>query len=542
MPRLGALALSGALVLALLGASPVAARQPDGATPLTITLSTHDSGPSLEKVKPSDRAEARRDLPLKPSGSGSAKPARSGSSDGSIQTSAPLPSVAVPGLSFDGAGVGITPTYSPCCAPPDTNAAVSPTQIVQWVNLDLAVFDKATGLLAAGYPKPGNSLWSGFTAGNCATNNDGDPIILYDQLAQRWLATQFSVTGGPPYYQCIAVSTGSDFTTTTWNRYAYSFASDFPDYPKAGVWPNAYFMAFNLFANGSSFAGAAACAFDRSQMLAGLLPRAAPCYRTGTSYSGLLPSTLDGATGAAGSTAAPPAGAPNTFVGLGAGSSLNRWNFAVDFTPSTPTSSFTGPAAISVPAYSEACGGGACIPQAGTRNQLDSLADRLMYRLAYRNFGAYESLVVTDSVKGSGTAAPRWYELRDTSPGSGAFNFYQGSSYAPDSTYRWMGSAAMDKLGNIALAYSASSSVLNPGIRYTGRLATDSSGTMRAEAVALAGTGSQTGNLHRWGDYSSMSLDPSDDCTFWYTTEYLKATGSFNWSTRLVSFKLGTCS
>jgi hypothetical protein len=184
--------------------------------------------------------------------------------------------------------------------------------------------------------------------------------------------------------------------------------------------------------------------------------------------------------------------------------------------------------------------------------KLDSLGDRLMYRLAYRNFvsssgTSTESLVVTHSVTGSGTAAPRWYELRTGTGttavvGSGAFQVYQRSSYAPDPTYRWMGSAAMDKFGNIAVGFSASSSSINPSIRFATRLADDTINTLRSEQSIQVGTGSQSGfNLSRWGDYSSMAVDPVDDCTFWYASEYLKTTGAFNWSTRLAAFKLPGC-
>ena len=194
--------------------------------------------------------------------------------------------------------------------------------------------------------------------------------------------------------------------------------------------------------------------------------------------------------------------------------------------------------------FSTACGGGTCIPQSGTKQKLDSLADRLMFRLAYRRFADHESLVVSHSVKvGTSKQNPytgvRWYEVR--SPG-GTPVVYQQSTYSPDTTYRWLGSVAMDKQGNMALGYSASSSTLHPAIRYTGRLATDALNTMQAEASIVEGTGSQSGNnLSRWGDYSAMTVDPVDDCTFWYTNEYLKTTGSFNWSTRLASFKFPSC-
>lgn len=499
-----------------------------------------DIGPSLAHANASDhRGEAKREMTLL-STTGKGKPGGGGGStpDGALQTTAATPLGATAGVSFDGVGVGLNSTYTPCCAPPDTNASVGDTQIVQWVNLDYAVWNKS-GVLLSG-PIAGGALFAGLTAGNCDKNNDGDPIVKYDAQAKRWFVTQFSVTGGPPYYECIAVSSGSDFLTSTWARYAYSFGSYFPDYPKAAVWPDAYYMAYNRFFNGSTFSGAAACAYDRAKMLNADLTATGQCFNTSTSYGGLLPSDLDGATGALGSTAAPPPGAPNVYLNLGSGS-LNAWKFHPDFVTSA-NATFGSPTTISTAAFSKACGGGTCIAQAGTANQLDSLADRLMYRLAYRNYGTYSSLVVTHSVSGSGTAAPRWYELRNSPTAPNDYAVYQQGSYAPTTDYRWMSSAAQDKVGNLAIGYSVSSSTQSPGIRYTGRASSDPLGQLRIEAtVSLPSTGSQTGTLHRWGDYSSMAVDPTDDCTFWYTTEYLKSNGSFNWSTRLVSFKMPGC-
>lgn len=537
-----AIALTVALaIVSIPAAGPVAAAPPQPGFEVMRPVGA-DIGPSLAHANASDhRGETKREMTLL-STTGKGKPGGSGGGttpDGALQTATTTALGATAGISFDGVGVGLG-TYSPCCAPPDTNASVGKSQIVQWVNLDYAVWDKAGNLLTPGAIK-GSQLFAGLTAGNCDKNNDGDPIVKYDAQADRWFVTQFSVTGGPPYYECIAVSSTSDFLNSTWARYAYSFGSYFPDYPKASVWPDAYYMAYNRFFNGSSFSGAAACAYDRAKMIAQDLTATGQCFNLSTSYGGLLPSDLDGAVpGLATSTGAPPAGAPNVFLNLGSGS-LNSWKFHVDFvTPANST--FSSPVAITTAAFSKACNGGTCIAQAGTSNQLDSLADRLMYRLAYRNFGSYSSLVVTHSVSGSGTAAPRWYELRSTVAGGSDYTVYQQGSFAPTADYRWMSSAAQDKTGNIAIGYSVSSSALSPGIRYTGRQPLDTPGQLRAEqSVPLPSTGSQTGTLHRWGDYSSMAVDPVDDCTFWYTTEYLKSSGSFNWSTRLVSFKMPGC-
>jgi hypothetical protein len=249
----------------------------------------------------------------------------------------------------------------------------------------------------------------------------------------------------------------------------------------------------------------------------------------------VLPADLDGST-------APPAGSPNYLMNFGS-SSLNLWKFHVDWSNSANTT-LTGPINIPVASFAAACGGSNCIPQYGSRIKLDSLGDRLMFRLAYRNFGTHESLVVNHSVAvgtkhSNAYTGVRWYEIRNP---NGTPQVYQQSTFSPDTSYRWMGSVAMDKLGDMALGYSVSSSAIHPAIRYTGRLATDPLGTMEAENSIIEGTGSQSGNnLNRWGDYSAMSIDPVDDCTFWYTTEYLQQTGSFNWNTRIASFKFPGC-
>jgi hypothetical protein len=453
--------------------------------------------------------------------------------DGALQTSAG-PLVGTTGaLNFAGVGQGDY-GFSDQYAPPDTNGAVGATQYVQWVNTYFAVFDKTTGAIAAGFPKPGNSIWAGF-GGGCQTNNDGDPIVQYDKLANRWILTQFSVST-TPYLQCVAVSTTSD-ATGPYYRYAFSYGTkQFNDYPKMGVWPDGYYMSYNIFNNGRTFAGSKVCAFDRTKMLAGNTSATQQCFQLSTSYGGLLPSDLDG-------TTVPPAGSPNFFMNFGA-NKLNLWKFHVDFANSA-NSTFTGPTSIAVASFSAACsGGGTCIPQPSTTNKLDSLADRLMYRLAYRNRAGVESLVVNHSVTAGSSVGVRWYELRNpngSTMATGTPVVYQQATYAPDTTYRWMGSIAMDKQGNMALGYSASSSSVRPSIRYTGRLATDALNTMQAENSVIAGIGSQTGTLHRWGDYSAMTVDPVDDCTFWYTNEYLKSSGSFNWSTRIASFKFPGC-
>lgn len=414
-------------------------------------------------------------------------------------------------------------------APPDTNGAAGTTQYVQWVNVDYAVYDKGTGARLLG-PVAGNSFWSGF-GGPCEAHNDGDIIAQFDKVAGRWVMAQPVFSS--PYTYCVAVSTSSD-ATGSYYRYAFSIPNNyFPDYPKLAVWPDGYYVSFNAFdSTGSLFIGALACALDRNAMLAGNAASGV-CFQNGQSVDSLLPSDLDGST-------SPPAGSPNYFVHF-VSNALHLYQFHADFaTPSNST--FTGPTSIPVNAFSEACGGGACILQAGTSQKLDSLGDRLMYRLAYRNFGDHEALVVNHSIAAGTSVGARWYELRQTPPGSGGFGVYQQGTFAPDSAYRWMGSIAMDKTGNIALGYSVSSASMHPSIAYTVHVpGTDALGTMEAETTIITGSGSQTGGLNRWGDYSSMSVDPVDDCTFWYTNEYLPADGSFNWQTRIASFALPSC-
>jgi len=286
----------------------------------------------------------------------------------------------------------------------------------------------------------------------------------------------------------------------------------------------------------SSFVGARVCAYDRASMIAGTAATQ-QCFQLGTAFDSLLPADIDGLT-------APPAGSPNYLVALVSGH-LGMWKAHIDWS-NAAASSLTGPTAIATAAYNLACNGGTCVPQAGTSQRLDSLGDRLMFRLAYRNLGGTETMVVNHSVmvnatrkRGSGNSAVRWYEIRNmaTTP-----SVYQQSTFSPDTKYRWMGSAAMDKQGNMAVGYSVSSSTMHPALAYATRLAGDVAGTLSGETTVVAGAGSQLGKLARWGDYTHMSVDPVDDCTFWYTGQYLKANGTFNWSTRIVSFKIASCS
>ncbi len=450
-----------------------------------------------------------------------------------------------PIISFDG------PNNTCNCSPPDPNGEVGPNHYVVMTNLSFQIYNK-TGTSLFG-PAQNKTLWAGF-GGACQNENAGDPVVLYDQLADRWLLSQFTAAG-PTYYNCVALSQTAD-PTGSYYRWAFTTGTNFPDYPKYGMFPDAYYISTREFA-GNPFAGVGAYAANRAQMLVGnpnptvisFLAPPSPAYNVG---DGLLPADLDG-------TTLPPAGNPAYYVGsmddngpYGAPQdALTLWKFTVDFaTP--PASSFVLANTIPTAAFNTnfpPCGGGRnCIPQPGTANRIDMLASRQrpLFRLAYRNMGSYESLVSNISVNaGTGptgdTAGIRWFELR--SPNSSPTIFQQGT-YAPgltDGIHRWMGSIAMDTQGNMALGYSASSTTLFPSIRYTGRLVGDPLGTMpQGEASIIEGTGSQTVS-QRWGDYSDMTVDPVDDCTFWYVHEYIPVSSNNGWRIRIGSFKFPQC-
>jgi hypothetical protein len=426
-------------------------------------------------------------------------------------------------LNFD----GLNDTNSDCsCAPPDTNGAVGATQYVQWVNAAFAIYNKTTGALISG-PTAGNALWSGF-AGSCQSSNSGDPIAQYDKVAGRWVMQQ-PVFSGAPYKMCLAISTTSD-ATGSYNRYEFDFSNVFPDYPKVGVWPvsgnNAYFLSVRSFLNGSTFQGSQACGMDRTSMLAG--SAATMQCKLISGQDGVLPQDFDG-------TTLPPSGADELFANHSGSNKIQFWRMHVDFANPNNTT-LSGATGVTVPSFSQAGN----VPQKGTTTTLDSLAGFTMYRLAYRNFGDHESIVATHSVSVSGRAAVRWYEFRTPSSPT----LFQSGNVKNKKLHYWTGSIAMDKAGNMAVGYSTSSANDFPGITYSGRGTSDNAGKMKKHAGGNTtnGSGSQTSGLTRWGDYSAMSVDPIDDCTMYYTNEYLKTTGSFNWSTKVNSFKFNNCS
>jgi hypothetical protein len=439
--------------------------------------------------------------------------------------------VNIPGpiLNFDGIGF---PNNNCGCYPPDTNGYVGLTQYVQIVNESYEVFNKFTGASILG-PVSIRSVWNGF--GGACTSGGGDPIMLYDKLADRWLISQLGNYSGT---ECIAISTTRD-ATGSYYRYAFNFPPNLTDYPKIGTWPDAYYMACNIFS--STYLGTQPFAFDRAKMLCGLPATAITPGVIGTPANNedpIMPSDFDG-------TVLPPPGAPNTFVEFPdiTGNNLNTyrmWHYQVGV-PFGSNPTFTQFAAPAAAPFAFLCPAAACVPQLLAGSFLDALGDRLMFRLAYRNFGTpsapNESVVANYSVSSGGVAGVRWFELKNITNGPVTLN--QESTYQPDTTWRWMGSVAMDHSGDLAVGFSASSPSINPQLRYAGRLSTDPPSTLaQGEAHLFDGTGSQSDSGSRWGDYSAMTVDPVDDTTMWYTDEYYATTSSANWRTRIGNFRI----
>ena len=535
-------ALAAGATSVLAGGSPgrpVVPRSP--ATPGATAAPTRAGSVIVGRSYRNTRSRPLRLIPAKPPGSAPEREANPNPSpvarhqdapDTVRQTKTFAPNMPTPALSFDGIAF---PGFNCNCSPPDQNGEIGATQYVQVVNQGFQVFDKTTGASLYG-PADIATLWSGF-GGVCESNGFGDPVVVYDQLADRWLVSQFA-GASVPTDECIAVSTGPS-ATGAWSRYAFHFGSDFFDYPKLGIWPDAYYMTMNVFNSaGTAYRGPQPFAFDRAAMLAGQ-PATFVTTRAPAIFSAandpLLPADLDG-------TTPPPAGAPEPFLMSGTSSSWKLWRFHVDFV-APASSTFTLGGTLAPAPYSLLCPNATCVPQLGTSDPLDALGDRAMYRLAYRNFGDHEALVGNQSVSVGGVGGTRWYELNHVSSGSPAFT--QQSTYAPaDGTWRWLGSAAMDGAGDLALGFSASSSTIHPQIRYAGRLAADPPNTLaQGEAHLFDGGGSQTdpGQHFRWGDYSDLTVDPVNDCTFWYTNEYYAATASNSWRTRIADFSFPSC-
>lgn len=454
-----------------------------------------------------------------------------------IASAAPR-SVAAPvvGVNFD--GIGATGVL-----PPDTVGDVGPDHYIQMVNSAFQIFDKGGNALTGAISI--NALWSGF-GGPCETLNNGDPIVRYDHLADRWLLSQFALPGGNQgFHECVAISRTPDPVAGGWFLYDFptidtaSNNSIFPDYPKIAVWPDAYYMGTQ---RGFPNSGLDVWAMERDEMLVGGPARIVQFAVPAPSLF-LMPSDLDGDP--------PPAGTPNFFARqvdgdqFGGNDRLEIFAFSVDWN-NPANSTFSNIANLNTqPFDSVLCGGGllgACIPQPGTSQRLETLTVWPMWRLQYRNFGRYEAMVVNHTVDANGNdlAGIRWYELR-RAPG-GAWAIFQQGTHAPDELHRWMGSAAMDGDGNIAIGYSVASDTEFPGIRAASRLVTDPPGTLpQPELNIMTGSGSQTHSSSRYGNYSSLDVDPTNECDFWYTTEYYDNTSVAGWRTRIASFRNPEC-
>lgn len=508
----------------------------------------------MHAINPTKAPKHDHPEPIRPT-----PPSQSGGPEGPLQTaqgqqfSAPSPA----GSGFDGVGTG-TAGFVPSSNPPDVNGRVGATQFVQWNNTSFAVFDKTTGALQYG-PAAGNTLFQAL-GGACASHNDGDPVVSYDILAGRWVLSQFAVDGpsGSASHQCVAVSTTSD---ATGDYYLYDFLTDgtnFVDYPHTGVWPDGYYMTGHVFnAAGTTYLAGRVYVFERDKMIAGLPARQlqADLAHDGAGIQyGFLPADLDSLT-------PPPAGEAEFILGPNAQFTNRTDSTRVAVTwGTTPTIALTSAVITTTGISTPPCVNNTtaqenrdCVPQpapAVGADYLDNLHGHFMYRLAYRNNGTQaspqESLVASATVPGSASTpahgAVKWWEFRNAGSSTTTPTLFQSGTFDPDTAYRFMSSIAMDKDRNIALGYSKSSTTVKPGIYLTGRLASDAANTMGAETEVQAGLGVQTtGAGNRWGDYTSMTLDPIDQCTFYYTNEYLKTNGAFNWSTRVATYKFPSC-
>lgn len=520
-----------------LAAMPLAA-QHQPSPRVELIMSHHGRTPALSSFVPAMHAQPNSPFHVFPwrKTNGKGKPTHGGGgssfTDPDLQTSTPGTLTAAAGAAF----VGIN---ADGYAPPDPNLSVGPLQIVETTNVQYAVYNKTGGVLLG--PAALHTLWKGLPSSDLCSNTDGgDPIVLWDKADQKWIISQLAYNSTFTVNEwCLAISTTSD-ATGSYDAYSFQFGSNLPDYPKVGVWQESsgkysgiYFSA-NIFARGNRFTGADFCALPLASKISSSTPLT--CIQSSNAAS-VLPADLDGTTLA-------PSGTAAFYVDFSGSNTLNLYQY--NFDAANPSSStLSGPTALTVGTFQEACGGNSCVPQPGTTEQLDSLGDRLMYRLSYRNYSTsygYDALTVNHSVQissASNQTGVRWYEIEN--PGT-APRVTQQSTYSPDtSLYRWMGSIAQDKVGDLGLGFSTSSSSNYPGVAFTGRAYTDTLNTMESESSIYTGTGSQTG-INRWGDYSSVSVDPSDDCTFWYVNEYLNSTGSYtNWGTYIGSYKFSNC-
>ncbi|MEO5948010.1 MAG: hypothetical protein ABIP79_14425, partial [Chitinophagaceae bacterium] len=470
--------------------------------------------------------------------------------NGPVNANPPNP----PSVGFDGIIFSETSALGQGFLPSDVNGEVGPNHFVQTVNVAFRIFNKSGTPLT-----PLAALSSLFSPlGTVGNRNDGDPIVLYDQLADRWIISQFVTLANPNNHQVIAVSKTSDPTGA---YYLYDFAmpnNKFNDYPKFGMWPDGYYMTDNQFNQaGDAFLGGGYFAFDRLKMLAGD-PTASYIYfdscptNAGCDIGGVLPADMDGLI--------PPAvGTPCPFAYFIANEygdpsdGLRIFDFHADFAvPANSTFSERVGSPLAVAAFDpRSRSGRADVNQpapATTTHRLDAMEDRLMFRLSYRNFGTSESLVANHTVNATSPtlykAGVRVYQLTRATPAA-PFTIAEQQTFdggIADLTNRWMGSAATNFQNDLAVGYSVSSTTVFPGIRYAAKLGTDApgSGLAQGEQTIIDGAGSQTTTSGRWGDYSDLTVDPSDDCSFWYTQNYISTSGTGVWKTRIAKFAPGT--
>ena len=579
-----------AAALVFLAVSPPAVAQPTARmqpiTPKFLNPVAFDLSPPLRSLVHPTRA-----LPFPPGAILEVRPEgrraearqahriRAHRADGALQRFNLTPSIPSPLLTFEGmSNQDNFNIFGGRVNPPDTVGDVGPNHYVEMINLVFAVWDKAGNLLMG--PVDTGSLWAGFPIEDC-TDPSGDPVVLYDQTTDHWILSQFTTRGlsaQVPNYNCVAVSQTGD-PTGAYYRYAFSTQADdvdggyfFPDYPKYGVWSNSYILTTRDFGWIDRY-GISVYALEKNKMVNGEPNARAVQFFLETDVTpngtvplalvgdGLLPPDMDGNRRPIDGAPAPIVGTQDDSADYGATfDALNIWELSIKWS-AHPTASIglvaQLPTAPFDSIYPCAPTSRDCLPEPGIVNPaqyLDILSyrQRPTWRLAYRNFNSYESLVTNQSVEAApGVAGARWYEIRRTGnrpPNTRTYSIYQQGTYAPgDGVHRWMGSIAQDKKGNMALGYSVVNGVdVFPGIRYTGRLASDPVGMMTlGEATIINGTGVQTTTNSRWGDYTSMNIDPSDDCTFWYANEYYtlagQGTSAAGWQTRIGSFKLPGC-
>lgn len=476
------------------------------------------------------------------------------------------------GLTLLPTGLSQKPTSS---GDVDPNGAVGTKQYMEYVNVFYQAYDKTTFDPVWTSDQAATNPWKQAGLTDCA-DISLDMVILFDRLASVWVIGGHTTFVPGHYSYCIAVSNTDDLSSASLTWYAYEFPLDsvlgtnaegdvyFPDWPKLGTWPDAYYVSFDLIdldANNAEV-GIVACALDRTNILINGTANTPQCFKQNSPLSNgvylahsLIPADVEG-------TTAPPAGRDEFMVSIQnppndssstTSSSFNLWDFHVDW--ANPSNSTFTSSSIAEQPYTPGCYTAAlpaqtiCVPEpgSGSGQHIDSVGDRFMPRLAYRNFGSYESFLVSHTVQtGGGSPNPaqtgiRWYELR--SYGSGTPSLYQDGTISPDNTmFRFLPSIAQDKMGNAAVGYSTSNTLTNPGISVSywnlpdpGAPNEMSIFTGSAEEIT-AGNGDG-----KWGSYSSMTVDPSDDCTFWYVNEYFTNPTTPSWQTQISNFKMSNC-